>query len=48
MSKLSLKPDSKFCNEEPIVFFNDPIITEKMQQEIPMNYTYNNCDKLAS
>jgi hypothetical protein len=36
MSKLSLKPDSKFCNEEPIAFLEDPVAAAMMQQEIPM------------
>ena len=31
MSKLSLKPDSKFCNEEPIAFLDDPATAAMMQ-----------------
>ena len=35
MSKLSLKPDSKFCNDEPIAFLDDPMTSAMMQPEIP-------------
>jgi len=35
MSKLSLKPDSKFCNEEPIAFLDDPMTAAMMQPDLP-------------